>query len=317
MGIRFNQVSHFYEKPKKGILSVAAINDINLSFADQGEFVMIVGHTGSGKSTLLQHINGLLLPTNGCVCIDDLVLTKKKRTNPKLKPIRKNIGFVFQFPEYQLFEETVIRDIIYGPKNFGMSNEEAYKSAKEVARKLNITNILEKSPFNISGGQMRKVAIAAAVLVALFVGSNGIAYAMTGETWVEKIIIRRITDGIEYEIEAEVRHLKNGETVYYGEYTTPDGKVHAPVDYDGEGPYIYFWFEDEGAEIWSHNGKTYIWDGDMELDISEDFADDGLALGTYVVNGVFKKYGLKRHEDGTISASLYSPPKYTWPDYWR
>ena len=160
MGIRFNQVSHFYEKPKKGILSVAAINDINLSFADQGEFVMIVGHTGSGKSTLLQHINGLLLPTNGCVCIDDLVLTKKKRTNPKLKPIRKNIGFVFQFPEYQLFEETVIKDIIYGPKNFGMSNEEAYKSAKEVARKLNITNILEKSPFNISGGQMRKVAIA-------------------------------------------------------------------------------------------------------------------------------------------------------------
>lgn len=164
---------------------------------------------------------------------------------------------------------------------------------------------------------MRKVAIAAVVLAVLFVGSNGIAYAMTGETWVEKIIIRRITDGIEYEIEAEVRQLKNGEIVYYGEYTTPDGKVHAPVDYDGEGPYIYFWFEDEGAEIWSHNGKTYIWDGDMELDISEDFADDGLALGTYVVNGVFKKYGLKRHEDGTISASLYSPPKYTWPDYWR
>ena len=164
---------------------------------------------------------------------------------------------------------------------------------------------------------MRRVAIASVVLAVLFVGSNGIAYAMTGETWVEKIIIRRITDGIEYEIEAEVRQLKNGEIVYYGEYTTPDGKVHAPVDYDGEGPYIYFWFEDEGAEIWSHNGKTYIWDGDMELDISEDFADDGLALGTYVVNGVFKKYGLKRHEDGTISASLYSPPKYTWPDYWR
>ena len=164
---------------------------------------------------------------------------------------------------------------------------------------------------------MRRVAIAAAVLVALFAGSNGIAYAMTGETWVEKVIIRRNTDGVDYEMEAEVHQLKNGETVYYGEYTTPDGKVHAPVDYDGEGPYIYFWFEDEGAEIWSHNGKTYIWDGDMELDISEDFADDGLALGTYVVNGVFKKYGLKRHEDGTISASLYSPPKYTWPDYWR
>ena len=160
MAIRFSEVNHFYEKPKKDILSDAAINDINLSIADQGEFVMIVGHTGSGKSTLLQHINGLLLPTSGAVYIDDLVLTRKKRNNPKLKPIRKNIGFVFQFPEYQLFEETVIKDITYGPKNFGMSNEEAIESAKKVAKDLNITNILEKSPFNISGGQMRKVAIA-------------------------------------------------------------------------------------------------------------------------------------------------------------
>ena len=160
MAIRFSKVDHFYEKPKKGILSVAAINDINLSIADKGEFVTIVGHTGSGKSTLLQHINGLLLPTNGCVSINDLVLTKKKKNNPKLKPIRKNIGFVFQFPEYQLFEETVIKDITYGPKNFGMTYEEAIKNAKDVAEELNITNILDKSPFNISGGQMRKVAIA-------------------------------------------------------------------------------------------------------------------------------------------------------------
>lgn len=160
MAIRFEKVDHYYEKPKKGILSTAAINDINLSIADQGEFVTIVGHTGSGKSTLIQHINGLLLPTSGCVMLNDLVLTKKKNNNPKLKPIRKNIGFVFQFPEYQLFEETVIKDIIYGPKNFGMSNEEAISSAKKVAQELNISNILEKSPFNISGGQMRKVAIA-------------------------------------------------------------------------------------------------------------------------------------------------------------
>ena len=175
----------------------------------------------------------------------------------------------------------------------------------------------EKSRRTATGSVMRRVAIAAAILAVLFAGSNGIAYAMTGETWVEKVIIRRNTDGIEYEMEAEVHQLKNGETVYYGEYTTPDGKLHGAVDYDGEGPYIYFWFEDEGAEIWSHNGKTYIWDGDMELDISEDFADDGHARGTYVVNGVYKKYGLKRHEDGKISASLYSPPEYTWPVYLR
>ena len=121
---------------------------------------MIVGHTGSGKSTLLQHVNGLLLPSSGCVYIDDYKLTSNRRKNPKLKPIRKKIGFVFQFPEYQLFEETVLKDIIYGPINFGMSEQEAIRNAKDVAKELKITNILNKSPFNISGGQMRKVAIA-------------------------------------------------------------------------------------------------------------------------------------------------------------
>ena len=164
---------------------------------------------------------------------------------------------------------------------------------------------------------MRKVAIAATVLVALFAGSNGIAYAMTGETWVEKIIIRRNENGVEYEIEAEERELRNGETVYVGEYTTSDGEEHVAVDYDGEGPYMYVSFEDEGAEIWSHNGRIYIWDGDLELDITEDFEDDGLARGTYVVDGVFKRYGLKKLEDGEISCSIYSPPKELWPEDMR
>lgn len=160
MAIKFEKVNYFYEKPKKNILNAAAITDINLSVADRDEFVMIVGHTGSGKSTLLQHVNGLLLPSSGCVYIDDYKLTSIRRKNPKLKPIRKKIGFVFQFPEYQLFEETVLKDIVYGPINFGMSEQEAIENAKDVAKKLNITNILNKSPFNISGGQMRKVAIA-------------------------------------------------------------------------------------------------------------------------------------------------------------
>ncbi len=170
---------------------------------------------------------------------------------------------------------------------------------------------------NIAGSVMRKVAIAAAILVALFAGSNGIAYAMTGETWVEKIIIRRNEDGVEYEIEAEERQLRTGETIYYGEYTTQDGGKHGAVDYDGEGPYMYVWFENSGAEIWSYNGRTYIWDGDIELDITEDFEDDGHARGTYVVNGVFKRYGLKKLEDGSISCSIYSPPKELWPEDMR
>ena len=160
MAIRFNEVSFYYEKSKKNVISPAAIHNINLQIENKDEFVTIVGHTGSGKSTLLQHINGLLLPVGGTLDIDGLELTFKKRKFLKLKPLRKKIGFVFQFPEYQLFEETVLKDIVYGPKNFGMSNEEAIESAKKVAEDLNITNILEKSPFNISGGQMRKVAIA-------------------------------------------------------------------------------------------------------------------------------------------------------------
>ncbi len=180
-----------------------------------------------------------------------------------------------------------------------------------------ITDGNRKRQRTVVGSVMRKVAIAAAVLVALFAGSNGVAYAMTGETWVEKIIIRRNENGVEYEIEAEVYQLKTGETIYYGEYTTPDGGKHGAVDYDGEGPYMYVRFEDEGAEIWSYDGKTYIWDGDMELDISEDFADDGHAKGTYVVNGVFKRYALKENEDGTVSCTIYTPPKHLWPENLR
>lgn len=160
MSIVFENVTHNYEKPKRNQVLPAALKNINLTIEDDDEFVMIVGATGSGKSTLLQHINGLLLPTEGSLKIGDLVLTKKKNKNPKLKNVRKKIGFVFQFPEYQLFEETVYKDIIYGPKNFGLSDEEAKQRTMDIAKKLKITNILNKSPFNLSGGQMRKVAIA-------------------------------------------------------------------------------------------------------------------------------------------------------------
>ena len=159
MAIKFNEVSFFYEKKRKNVIVPAAISDINLSFNFKDEFVTIVGHTGSGKSTLIQHINGLVLPTKGEVLVDSVSLSPKNK-KLKLKPIRKQIGYVFQFPEYQLFEETVLKDIIYGPKNFGFTTEEAINNAKEVAKKLNIYNILNKSPFNLSGGQMRKVAIA-------------------------------------------------------------------------------------------------------------------------------------------------------------
>jgi len=160
MSIKFNQVSHSYEPKKKELISKDAIKNINLEIADSDEFVAIIGKTGAGKSTLIQHINGLILPTEGTINVGEYTLTKKASKNPKLKPIRKQIGFAFQFPEYQLFEETVLKDIMYGPKNFGVSEVDARDKAIELAKKLNITDILNESPFNISGGQMRKVAIA-------------------------------------------------------------------------------------------------------------------------------------------------------------
>jgi energy-coupling factor transport system ATP-binding protein len=160
MGISFNEVSHYYATSKKKHYTVAFEN-VNLNINKQGEFVSLVGKTGSGKSTLIQHINGLVLPTKGTVDVMGKTITPNKKKNPKMKDIRKQVGFVFQFPEYQLFEETVLKDIMFAPKNFGQTVEEAKESALEAAKILKISDdILEKSPFNLSGGQMRKVAIA-------------------------------------------------------------------------------------------------------------------------------------------------------------
>ncbi len=160
MEIKLLNLSHTYEGLTKNDL-VGAIKDVNLTISDKDEFVAVCGKTGSGKSTMIQHMNGLLLPSSGSIDILGSVLTPKKRKNPKLTPIRKRVGIVFQFPEYQLFEETVLKDIMFAPKNFGQSEEQAKKAAFEVCKLLGINeSLLKKSPFNLSGGQMRKVAIA-------------------------------------------------------------------------------------------------------------------------------------------------------------
>lgn len=159
MGISFKEVSHLYPGLKKNEFT-GALDAINLDINDKNEFISIVGKTGSGKSTLIQHMNALILPTKGNVVIFDKVITPNKKKNPKLKEVRKRVGFVFQFPEYQLFEETVLKDIMFAPINFGMKPEEAKAKALEIAKLLKIEHLLNKSPFNLSGGQMRKVAIA-------------------------------------------------------------------------------------------------------------------------------------------------------------
>lgn len=155
MGINFQNVTFKYsKKASKNIL-----NNISLNINKNDEFIMIVGETGSGKSTLVQHMNALLLPTSGEIHIYDKVIKPKSKI--KLKEIRQKVGLVFQFPEYQLFEDTVLKDISFGPKNFGKSKGEAIKLAKEASKSVGISDeILTKSPFNLSGGQMRRVAIA-------------------------------------------------------------------------------------------------------------------------------------------------------------
>ena len=159
MGISFNHVTHLYPGVKRKEYTLA-LEDVSLDINEKNEFIAIVGKTGSGKSTLIQHMNALKLPTKGTVSIFDNIITPKKRKNPKLKNVRKRVGFVFQFPEYQLFEETVLKDNMFAPINFGMKKEEAEKKALEIAKLLGISHLLKKSPFNLSGGQMRKVAIA-------------------------------------------------------------------------------------------------------------------------------------------------------------
>lgn len=160
MQIKFLNTSHDYKGLTKND-TVYAIKEVNLSIEDKGEFVAIVGKTGSGKTTLVEHMNGLILPTDGFVDILGYKIGKNKKKNPKLLNVRKKVGFVFQFPEYQLFEETVLKDIMFAPKNFGYKDEEAKAHAIEAANLVQLDpKLLNKSPFNLSGGQMRKVAIA-------------------------------------------------------------------------------------------------------------------------------------------------------------
>ena len=157
MSITFKEVEHTYSENTP--FSYHALKGIDLNIKT-GSMTALIGHTGSGKSTLIQHINALLLPTAGEIKVDDILITATDKPET-LKPLRKKAGLVFQFPEYQLFEETILKDIIFGPKNFGVNEEEAIEIAKETLELVGLDeSYLEKSPFDLSGGQKRRVAIA-------------------------------------------------------------------------------------------------------------------------------------------------------------
>ncbi|MDK1728098.1 energy-coupling factor ABC transporter ATP-binding protein [Dellaglioa algida] len=157
MAIKFNEVAFTYQKGTP--FESQALHDINLEIED-GSFTAIVGHTGSGKSTLLQHLNGLLKPTEGEIQIGEQIITPET-PNKALNDLRKQVGIVFQFPEAQLFEETVIKDVAFAPKNFGKTESEAEAIAEKMLQLVGLPeSIYQQSPFDLSGGQMRRVAIA-------------------------------------------------------------------------------------------------------------------------------------------------------------
>ena len=159
MSIKIESLTHIY-MPVSPFEKVA-LKYNNLTINDN-DFVALIGHTGSGKSTLIQHLNGLLSPTKGKIYIDDIDITEK---NVKLVDIRKKVGLVFQYSEYQLFEETIEKDIEFGPKNLGLSDEEIHQRVVKAMEMvgLDYNEYKDKSPFDLSGGQKRRVAIAGVI----------------------------------------------------------------------------------------------------------------------------------------------------------
>ncbi|MDY5955621.1 energy-coupling factor transporter ATPase [Frisingicoccus sp.] len=155
MGMRLEHVSYIYSPDNA--FRKQALKDINLEIHD-GEFIGLIGHTGSGKSTLIQHLNGLIRATEGKIYYNDQDIYA---SDYRMTDLRSHVGLVFQYPEHQLFEMTVLKDVCYGPKNLGLSDDEAKKRAKEALTMVSIAEKeYEKSPFELSGGQKRRVAIA-------------------------------------------------------------------------------------------------------------------------------------------------------------
>lgn len=159
MSIKVEHLTHIYDKgmPSESV----ALDDVSFT-AEDGQFIGIIGHTGSGKSTLLQHLNGLLKPDEGTVTVGNVNITQ---SGISMVEIRKRIGLVFQYPEYQLFEETVAKDVAFGPKNLGLSETEIEERVKEAIELvgLDYETVKDRSPFELSGGQKRRVAIAGVV----------------------------------------------------------------------------------------------------------------------------------------------------------
>lgn len=163
MAINFNQVGFTYQPNTP--FATPGLHDVSFDIPE-GQFTAVIGHTGSGKSTMVQNLDGLVLPTTGTITIGNQVITAETKLKA-LNEARAHIGLVFQFPEAQLFEQTVLKDVMFGPKNFGASEAVAKASAEVALEKVGIARELyERSPFELSGGQMRRVAIAGVIAIS-------------------------------------------------------------------------------------------------------------------------------------------------------
>lgn len=161
MGIKFERVNFYYASVDEK--KYLALSNINVSINETGELITLIGETGSGKTTLAQHMNALLTPSSGSVDILGVKINREnvKKKRVKLNPIRQKVGLVFQFPEYQLFEETVEKDIMFGPRNFGIDEATAKERAKKMIEVVGLDeSYLARSPFNLSGGEKKRVSIA-------------------------------------------------------------------------------------------------------------------------------------------------------------
>ncbi len=237
MGIQFREVSYRYLSGSLNFYQ--AISKINLSINEKDEFITLVGHTGSGKSTLAQHMNALIFPTSGEVEIFGSVVGTKRNKKIKYNALRKHVGLVFQFPEYQLFEETVEKDIMFGPLNFKVKHDEAEALAKKALSLVGLDETyLKRNPFNLSGGEKKRVSIAGILaldpdILVLDEPTSGLDPAgkkqlmelftsIQKETGKTIIVITHDMDLV-YEYASRVLVLNGGELVFDG---TPEKLFH-------------------------------------------------------------------------------------------
>ncbi|MCF7925061.1 MAG: energy-coupling factor transporter ATPase [Candidatus Izimaplasma sp.] len=230
MAIKFTEVSYQYSSPDGSLFD--ALKNINLDIAKTGEFIALIGETGSGKSTLVQHMNALMKPSSGQVEIYGIKINHSKSKKQKLTPLRQKVGLVFQFPEYQLFEETVMRDIMFGPRNFNISKEEAKQRARKAIIQVGLDeSYLERSPFNLSGGEKKRVSIAGILamepdILVLDEPTSGLdpkgrdalidLFTLIHNTYHKTIIIITHDMNIVHQVASRVLVMREGELVFDG-----------------------------------------------------------------------------------------------------